>query len=95
MDETQKGGDLDLRLRNYIAGPQGTQNVVPDRKPQGRPKIEKLIDHISPLTIISTIPAVAGPLFQIQSQSIPNITKDDNTNTQIENPEDFEIGPTI
>jgi hypothetical protein len=66
-DETQKGGDLNLRLRNCIAGLQGTQNVVPDRKPRGRPKMEKLIDPISPLTIIPTVPAVAGPSFQLQS----------------------------
>jgi hypothetical protein len=69
--------------------------VVPDRKPRGRPKMEESIDPISPLTIISTVPAVAGPSFQIQSQSIPNITEDDNRNTQIENPEDFGFGPTI
>jgi hypothetical protein len=57
--------------------------------------MEISIDPISPLTIIPTFPAVAGPSFQIQSQSIPNIPEDDNRNTQIENPEDFEIGPTI
>jgi hypothetical protein len=47
------------------------------------------------LTIIPTVPAVAGPSFQLQSQSIPDINEDDNRNTQIEHPEDFEIGPTI
>jgi hypothetical protein len=95
IDETQKGGNLDLRLRNCIAGPQGPQNVVPDRKPRCRPNMEKSIDPISPWTIIPTFLAVAGPSFQIQSQSIPNIPKDDNRHTHIENPEDFEIGPTI
>jgi hypothetical protein len=83
IDETQKGGDRDLSLRTCIAGLQGTQNVVPERKPRGRPKLEKPIDPISSLTIIPTIPAVASPSFQIQSQSIPNITKDDNRKTQI------------
>jgi hypothetical protein len=29
-------------------------------------------------------------MISITTQSIPNITEDDNTNTQIENPEDFE-----
>jgi hypothetical protein len=57
--------------------------------------MEKHIDPISPVTIIPTVPVVAGPSFQIQSQSIPNITEDDNRHTEIENPEDFEIGPTI
>jgi hypothetical protein len=95
IDETQKEGDLNLRLRNCIAGLQGTQNVVPDRKPRGRPKIEKPIDPISPLTIIPTIPAVAGLSFQLQLQSILNITEDDNRITQTENPEDFENGPII
>jgi hypothetical protein len=52
--------------------------------------MEKPIDPISPLTIISTVPAVASPSFQLQSQSITNITEDDNRNTQIENLEDFE-----
>jgi hypothetical protein len=78
IDETQKGGDLNLRLRNYITGQQGIQNVVLDRKPRGRPKLETPIDPISLLTIIPTVPAVASPSFQLQSQSIPNITKDDN-----------------
>jgi hypothetical protein len=95
LDETQKGGDLNLRLRNCIAGPQGNQNVVPDRKSRGRPKMEKPFDPISPLTIIPTVPVLAGPSFQLQSQSIPNITEDDNRNTQIENREDFENGPII
>jgi hypothetical protein len=31
IDETQEGGDLNHRLRNCIAGLQGTQNMVPDR----------------------------------------------------------------
>jgi hypothetical protein len=38
------------------AGPQGTQNVVPDQKPRGRPKMEKPTDLIAPrLTIIPSI----------------------------------------
>jgi hypothetical protein len=47
------------------------------------------------LTIILTIPAVAGPSFQLQLQSISYITEDDNRNTQIENPEHVENGLTI
>jgi hypothetical protein len=57
--------------------------------------MDKSINLISPLTIIPTVSAVASPSFQIQSQSISNITKIDNRNTQIENPEDFEISLTI
>jgi hypothetical protein len=95
IDETKKGGDLNLRRRNYIAGLQVTQNVVPDRQSQGRPKIEKPNDPISPLTIIPTIPAVASPSFQLHSQSIPNINKDNNRSTQIENLEDFGNGLII
>jgi hypothetical protein len=41
--------------------------MVPDRKSRGRPKMEKPIDPISPLTIIPTVLAVAGPSFQLQS----------------------------
>jgi hypothetical protein len=95
IDEIQKGGDLNVRLRNCIAGLQGTQDVGPDRKARCVPKMENPIDPISSLTIIPTVPAVAGPSFQLQSSSIPNITKDDNRNTQIENPEDIDNGPTI
>jgi hypothetical protein len=47
------------------------------------------------LSIIPTVLAVASPSFQLQLQSIPNTTEDDNRNTQIENPEDFNNGPTI
>ncbi|KAI1001986.1 hypothetical protein K3495_g6217 [Podosphaera aphanis] len=37
VDESIGGGTLDLRLRNCSAGPQGTSNVQPDRKPRGSP----------------------------------------------------------
>jgi hypothetical protein len=95
INETHKGGHLDLWLRSSITGLQGTKNVVPDRQPRGRRNIGTSIYPISPSTIIPTVPAVAGLLFQIQSQSIPNITEDDNKHTQIYNPEDVEISPTI
>lgn len=36
VDETRKGGSIDIRLRSY-AGSQGTQNTLPDRMPVGRP----------------------------------------------------------
>ncbi|RKF59870.1 hypothetical protein OnM2_056056 [Erysiphe neolycopersici] len=36
--ENIKGGSVDLRLRNCIAGPQGTSNYFDDRQPRGRPK---------------------------------------------------------
>jgi hypothetical protein len=95
IDETQKGEDLNLRLRNCIPGPQGIQNMVPDRQPRDRPKIETPINAISPLTFISTVPAAASPSFQLQSQSIPHITKDQNRNSQREKAQDFENSPTI
>lgn len=40
IDETTPGGTIDLRIRNCASGPQGTQNVLPDRKPRGRPRKE-------------------------------------------------------
>ena len=38
VDENVKGGTIDLRIRNSSSGTQGTPNVRPDRKAQGRPK---------------------------------------------------------
>jgi hypothetical protein len=38
IDETVKGGTMDLRIRNSKSGPQGTKNVMLDRNPRGRPK---------------------------------------------------------
>ena len=38
VDETVKGGTIDLRLRNAHTEPQGTENVLTDRKKPGRPK---------------------------------------------------------
>ncbi|KAF7567667.1 hypothetical protein PtrM4_142580 [Pyrenophora tritici-repentis] len=38
VDEYTPGGKVELRLRNIPAGPQGTQNIMPDRKPRGRPR---------------------------------------------------------
>ncbi|KAF7578672.1 UBN2 multi-domain protein [Pyrenophora tritici-repentis] len=38
VDEYTPGGKVELRLRNIPAGPQGTQNTMPDRKPRGRPR---------------------------------------------------------
>jgi hypothetical protein len=60
IDENQKAGDLNLRLKNCIAELQETKNGVPHSKPQGRPKMAMLINPISSLKIIPTIPAGAG-----------------------------------
>jgi hypothetical protein len=60
IDKNQKGGDLNLRLKNCIAGLQRTKNVVPDRKPQGRPKMAMHINPISSLNIIPTVSAAAS-----------------------------------
>jgi hypothetical protein len=38
VDEYTPRGQVKLRLRNIPAGPQGTQNTMPDRKPRGRPR---------------------------------------------------------
>jgi hypothetical protein len=69
--------------------------VVPDPKPQGRPKMQKFIDAITRLAIRPTVLSVAKPSLQIQLQFISKITEDDNRDTQIENKDDFDIGPTI
>jgi hypothetical protein len=38
VDEYTPRGKVELRLRNILAGPQGTQNMMPDRKLRGRPR---------------------------------------------------------
>ncbi|KAI0992878.1 hypothetical protein K3495_g15306, partial [Podosphaera aphanis] len=38
IKESEKGGTVDLRIRNSKSGPQGTMNVTMDRKPRGRPR---------------------------------------------------------
>lgn len=67
IDETKKGGNLDLRLRNCASGPQGTQNSVPDRNPRGRPRLEP------------EIPEVVIPQGTT-STSIPRFDEDENGN---------------
>jgi hypothetical protein len=84
IDETKRGGDLDLRLRNCTARLQGPQNVVPDRKPRGRLKMEKPIHPISPLTIIPTVPVVAPELFKSHPDSVTNNTDYDKGNTKLD-----------
>lgn len=70
IDESKRGGDLDLRIRSSASGPQGTENVIPDRRPRGRPhKIqeaqespsESLQDAAtpeSPKVVIPSVPKV-------------------------------------
>ncbi|POS86231.1 hypothetical protein EPUL_003290 [Erysiphe pulchra] len=38
IDERVKGGSIDLKLRKSTFESQGTVNMMPDRKPQGRPR---------------------------------------------------------
>ncbi|POS86476.1 hypothetical protein EPUL_004752 [Erysiphe pulchra] len=38
IDERVKGGSIDLKFRKSTFGPQGTANVMPDRKHFGRPR---------------------------------------------------------
>jgi hypothetical protein len=47
------------------------------------------MDPISPLNIILTILAIASPSFQLQLQSIPNITEDDNRQPQRKSTDNF------
>jgi hypothetical protein len=63
IDENVKGGSIDLQLRNCISGPQGTLNVMPDRKPRGRPRKE--IPGITPSALAPSMPA----LLDVQSTS--------------------------
>jgi hypothetical protein len=44
VDKKVKGGSIDFQLRNCISGPQGIQNIMPDRKPRGR--LRKEINEI-------------------------------------------------
>lgn len=39
VDESIKGGSIDLKIRNQGIGSQGTPNDLPDRRPRGRPKL--------------------------------------------------------
>jgi len=41
VDESRKGGDLDLKIRKNGMNTQGTRNELVDRKPRGRPRKEK------------------------------------------------------
>jgi hypothetical protein len=66
IDEKVKGGSIDLQLRNCISGPQGTLNVMPDRKPRGRPRKE--IPGITPSALARSMPAL--PDVQSTSQIV-------------------------
>ena len=70
IDESVQGGVIDLRIRNCEAGPQGTYNIQPDRKPRGRPSnqpTEKSPSAIKPTiddsAIPKTVPKVIIPHF--------------------------------
>ena len=60
VDEYTPGGKVELRLRNIPAGPQGTQNTMPDRKPRGRPK-KVLTPDPSPVEPTLTEPTLTEP----------------------------------
>jgi hypothetical protein len=66
IDEKVKGGSIDLQLRNCISGPQGTLNVMPDRKPRGGPRKE--IPGITPSVLALSMPAL--PDVQSTSQIV-------------------------
>jgi hypothetical protein len=51
IDETIKGGTVDLRIRDALVGPQGTPNTLNDRRARGRPRQEN-----SPSNSLSKLP---------------------------------------
>jgi hypothetical protein len=84
VDEKVKGGSIDLQLRNCVSGPQGTLNIIPDRKPRGQPS--KAITEMSQSAPISPAPAlpqyvsilqVAIPAF-IPIPDVPQFTQNNN-----------------
>jgi hypothetical protein len=54
IGEKVRGVSIDLQLRNCISRPQVTLNIMPDRKPRGRPRKE--VAEIAPLAPAPSIP---------------------------------------
>jgi hypothetical protein len=86
IDENVNGGSIDLQLRNCISGPQGTLNVMPDRKQPGRPRKE--IAGITPSALAPSIPAlldvkstsqIVTPAF-IPPPDVPKLNQNDMNN---------------
>jgi len=61
VDEHTPGGRVELRLRNIPSGSQGTLNVMPDRKPRGRPRKVPTPAQTTAAQLDPTQPAPAGP----------------------------------
>jgi hypothetical protein len=84
VDEETAGGTIDLRIRNCKVGPQGTPNVLEDRRPRGRPKRELAVQPVNPIaaqptspTTPKTIPVVEIPPF-VPPPNIPKFSEDDD-----------------
>jgi len=82
VNETIKGGIIDLRLR-VPAGPQGTKNRVADRNPVGRPKRDAvpLTLPVPLLLIPKTTLQVVIPAFNPPA-GIPRFTEEDMEDTK-------------
>ena len=83
IDETIRGGTIDLRIRNANIEPQGTENVQPDRKGRGRPRKMEQTATIMPETIPKTQgnikPIVELPEFTPPA-NIPSFDEDADGN---------------
>ncbi|RAL58199.1 hypothetical protein DID88_002302 [Monilinia fructigena] len=86
IDESYKGGDLDLKLRNCVAGSQGTKNIEPNRRPRGRPKNVPesssipVDPPISPNEIITDSIEVRLPIPKRTKTEIPRFDEDEHGN---------------
>ena len=78
IKESTKGGSVDLKIRNCLAGPQGTINVALDRKPRGRPRGLKDMEPRPITTPITTmpVPQVEIPTFTPPA-NVPAFTEED------------------
>jgi hypothetical protein len=73
IDEKVRGGSIDLQLRNCLSGPQGTLNIMPDRKPRGWPTKEiPGITPLAPAPSISAQPDIQSTSKIVTSAFIPS-----------------------
>ena len=70
IDESKKGGTVELKIRNSKSGPQGTKNTMQDRKPRGRPKLLPIVKETTvPQAVIPPfIPPPDSPRFNENDQ---------------------------
>ncbi|KAI0994558.1 hypothetical protein K3495_g13623 [Podosphaera aphanis] len=95
VNESIRGGTLDLRLRNCSAGPQGTSNVQPDRKPRGRPIKGAPTLESSEGLYQNTTPQVE-PLIDVTTKTREPIQTEEPLQQKHESPnENFSLPPQI